>query len=154
VLIGLTLLVLFRVATWERLFLSQQHELAEMSASFQAIPRNARVLPLARLPNTGVIGTATIHHSAYGVVERGFLDPMLFHHPGIQPLRLVGSLYCPNIRCDIAGEPTADWQQVANSYDYLWVNNAPDMKPFASRIGDAVFSNDYVTVYRVRQGKL
>jgi len=154
VLIGLTLLVLFRIATWERLFISQQHELAEMSASFQAIPRNARVLPLARLPNTGVIGTATIHHSAYGVVERGFLDPMLFHHPGIQPLRLVGSLYCPNIRCDIAGEPTADWQQVANSYDYLWVNNAPDMKPFASRIGDAVFSNDYVTVYRVRQGKL
>jgi hypothetical protein len=150
VYVGLALLVLFRVATWEQLFISQQRELAQLSASFEAIPRNAKVLPLARLPESGVIGTATIHHSAYGVIQRGFLDPMLFHHPGIQPIRLVGSLYCPNIRCDVAGEPKVDWQQVANSYDYLWVNNDPDIKTFTSRIGDVIFSNDSVTVCRVR----
>lgn len=154
VYIGLALLVLFRVAMWEQLFISQQRELTQMSASFEAIPRNARILPLARLPNTGVIGTATIHHSAYGVIQRGFLDPMLFHHPGIQPIHLIGTLYCPNIRCDVSSEPEVDWQRVANSYDYLWVNNDPEIEAFTSRIGDVVFSNDLVTVYRVRQGQL
>jgi len=151
---GLILLVLFRIATWEQLFISQQRELGQLTASFEAIPRNAKVLPLTHVPARGVIGTAVTHHLMYGVIQRGFLDPQVFHHPGIQPIRLVGSLYCLNVRCDIAGEPRVDWQQVANSYDYLWVYNAPETLPFASRIGDVVFSNDYVTVYRVRQRQI
>ena len=153
-LVGLVLLVLFRVAAWEQLFISQQPELGQLTASFAAIPRNAKVLPLTRLRTSGVIGMGGLHHLEYGVIQRGFLDPQLFHMPGVQPIRLVGSPYCINAYCDVAGAPEIDWGQVVNSYDYLWVYNAPETKTFASRIGDVVFSNDYVTVYQVRHRQL
>jgi hypothetical protein len=88
----------------------------------------------------------------YGIIQRGFLDPELFHLQGVQPITLVGSPYCPNVFCDAAGVSQVDWQQVANSYDYLSVvHNDPEISTFTSRIADAVFSNDAVTVYRVRR---
>ena len=152
--IGLALLVLFRIATVEQMFISHQPELKQLTASFEAIPRNAKVLPLIRLPDNGFIGTGDLHHLEYGVIQRGFLDPELFHLQGVQPLRLVGTPYCPNVFCDVAGAPEADWQQVANSYDYLWVHSDPEITTFASRIGDAIFSNDSVTIYRVRHPQL
>ena len=149
--IGLALLVLFRIATVEQMFISHQHELNQLTASFEAIPRNAKVLPLVRWPDNGLVGAGDMHHMEYGVIQRGLLDPELFHLQGVQPIRLVGSPYCPNVFCDAAGAPEVDWQQVANSYDYLWVlHSNPEITIFTSRIGDAIFSNDSVTVYRVR----
>ena len=119
--IGLALLVLFRIATVEQMFISKQHELKQLTASFEAIPRNAKVLPLVRLPESGFVGRGDIHHLEYGVIQRGFEDPELFHLQGVQPIRLVGTPYCPNVFCDVADAPEVDWQQVTNSYDYLWV---------------------------------
>jgi len=148
---GLALLVLFRVATVEQVYVSHQRELKQLNASFEAIPRDAKVLPLVRLPHTGMTERGDIHYLEYGVVERGFLDPMVFHLQGVQPIRLVGSPYCPNVFCDSAnGAPEVDWRQIANSYDYLWVHNDPEIAVFASQVGDVVFSSDSVTVYRIR----
>ena len=147
--IGLALLVLFRVATVEQMFISHQSELKQLTASFESIPRNAKVLPLIGSPENGFIGRGDIHHLEYGVIQRGFLNPVLFHLPGAQPIRLVGSPYCRNVFCNVAAAPEVDWQQVANSYDYLWVQSDPEITTFASRIGNAIFSNGPVTVYRV-----
>lgn len=154
--IGLVLLALCRVAVWETMFISQQNELEQLAASLETIPRDARVLPLGLPPARGALGTAGIRHAEYGVVQRGFLDPTVFHLPGVQPIRLVGSSYCLNALCDLADEATVDWQQVANSYDYLWVYNDPEIKALASRVGDVIFSSDSacVTVYRVRRHSL
>jgi hypothetical protein len=147
---SLVLLVLLRVATWEQLFISQQPELQQLTASFEVIPRNAKILPLTRGPAKGIIGTAGLHHLDYGVILRGFLDPQLFHLPGVQPIRIVGSPYCVDILCNVADAPSIDWQRVADSYEYLWEYNDPEIRTFASRIGDAIFSNNSVTVYRIR----
>ena len=152
--IGLALLVLFRVATVEQMFISHQSELKQLTASFESIPRNAKVLPLVHFPENGFIGRGDIHHLEYGVIQRGFLDPVLFHLQGAQPIRLVGSPYCPNVFCDVAAAPEVDWQQVAYSYDYLWVHSDPEITTFTSRIGNAIFSNSSVTVYRVRHPQL
>jgi hypothetical protein len=154
--IGLALLALFRVATVEQMFISHQHELNQLTASFEAIPRNAKVLPLVRWPENGLVGAGDMHHVEYGVIQRGFLDPELFHLQGVQPIRLVGSPYCPNVFCDAAQDaPKVDWEQVANSYDYLWVlHSNPEITTFTCRIGDAIFSNDSVSVYRVRHPQL
>jgi len=151
--VGLALLVLFRVATVEEIFVSHNHELEQLTASFEAIPRNAKVLPLIPLPGN-IIGRSDIHHLEYGVIERGFLDPQVFHLQGVQPIRLVGSPYCPNVFCDVADAPDVDWEQVASYYDYLWVHDDPAIAPFTSHIGDVIFSNGSVTVYRVRQPRL
>jgi hypothetical protein len=152
--IGLALLVLFRVATWEQVFISQQRELAQLTEAFDAIPSGARVLPLTKGPNSGIIGTGGLHHLEYGVIQRGFLDPQLFHLQGVQPVRLVGSPYCVDVFCDVAGAPHINWQQIVNSYDYLWVYNDPEVKSSASRIADEVLSNDFVAIYRVRHSQL
>jgi len=152
---GLALLVLFRVATVEQMFLSRQAELRHLTASFETIPRDARVLPVVRWPQDGLVGAGEMHHMEYGVIRRGFLDPELFHLQGVQPIRLAGSPYCPNVFCDASRASQVDWQQVAGSYDYLWVAHSdPKIGPFASRIADAIFSNDAATVYRVRHPQL
>ena len=153
--IGLALLVLYRVGRVEETYLTHQRDLQHLDASFQAIPRNAKVLSLVHLPRTGTMDRGDIHYLEYGIIERGFLDPMLFHIQGVQPVRLVGSPYCPNVFCDFVNNaPNVDWQQVANSYDYLWVHSAPEIVPFASTIGDPIYSSDDVTVYRVRHPQL
>ena len=152
--IGLALLVVYRVARVERIYVSRQPQLAELGTSFDAIPRDARVLPLVNLPRTGTMDRGDIHYLEYGVIERGFLDPMVFHLQGVQPIRLVGSPYCPNVFCDSANNaPGVDWEQVAKSYDYLWVHSDPEMQLPASRIGDVVFSSDSATVYRIRHAQ-
>ena len=148
--IGLALLVLFRVARVEGMYISHQRELKQLSASFEAIPRDAKVLPFVRLPRTGMTDRGDIHYLEYGVIQRGFLDPVLFHIQGVQPIHLVGSPYCPNVFCDSGNGGPVDWQQLANSYDYLWVHSDPQIIPFASHVGDAIFSSDAVIVYRVR----
>ena len=97
------------------------------------------------------MGRGDIHHGEYGVIQRGFLNPVLFHLEGVQPIRLVGSPYCPNIYCDPANATYVDWRQVANSYDYLWVHGDSEAATVAARIGDVIFSNGTVTVYRIRR---
>jgi len=148
--IGLVVLILFRVAAIEQMFISQQSYLQQLTDSFQEIPRNAKVLPIVRLPRTGYMGRGDIHHMEYGIIERGFLDPVLFHVRGVQPIRLVGSPYCPTVHCEVAEAADVDWQQIANSYDYLWVHGDPEITTSASRIGDVIFLSDAVTIYRVR----
>jgi hypothetical protein len=149
---GLALLVVCRVATVEQMFIGQQRELQQLSLSFAAIPRNARVMQLQHQDQHDVImGRGDLHHLDYGVIQRGFLVPSLFHLPGVQPIRLVADVYCPNIFCYVWNpNDNTDWQKIANSYDYLWLVKNPALAPFASRIGDVVLSNDAVTVYRIR----
>jgi hypothetical protein len=149
---GLALLVLFRVATVEQMFIARQPELKKLTASFQAIPRNAKILQIVRVKD--LIGHGDIHHLDYGVIQRGFLVPTLFHLPGLQPIGLTGSSYCPNIFCTVFPASPVDWQQVANSYDYLWVDSYPEISTSVAHIGDVVFSTDSVTVYRVRRSRL
>lgn len=148
--VGLALVVLFRIATVQQLFLSQQRELKQLTASFEAIPRNATVVPAVPLPDGTVMGKGYVHHLEYGVIDRGFLDPVLFHLPGIQPIRLAGSPYCPNIYCDPANATYVNWQQLARSYDYLWVRDDPAVAAVSARLGDVIFSNGGVTIYRIR----
>jgi hypothetical protein len=153
--IALALLVMFRVATVEQMFLAQQGELKQLSSAFDSIPRNARVIQLARQEQGSVImGRGDIHHLDYGVIQRGFLVPSLFHLEGVQPLRLADNLYCPNIFCYVwSATADTDWDKIAESYDYLWVAKGTAFTDLALRIGDPVFSNDAVTVYRIRRAR-
>jgi hypothetical protein len=149
---GLALLVLFRVATVEQMFIARQPELKQLTASFQAIPRNAKVLQIVRVKD--LVGRGDIHQLDYGVIQRGFLVPTLFHLPGLQPIGLTGSTYCPNVLCTVFPTSAVDWQQVAGSYDYLWINSYPEISTSVAQFGDVVFSTDSVTVYRIRRSRL
>jgi hypothetical protein len=77
-------LFLIRTGAVEQHFRSMQPHLAELAQSLQAIPRGARVLPLVDW--AGGAPLPERHFWAYGVIERGWLSPCLFHDPGVHPL--------------------------------------------------------------------
>lgn len=78
-LLGSVALVLFvlRTGDVERHFVSLQPHLAELSQSFSAIPYGARVLPLPEWAQGGP--RPERHFWAYGVIQRGWFSPCLFH---------------------------------------------------------------------------
>lgn len=136
----------------ETLFISKQKELNGLSAAFAVIPRDARVLPVIRLrPEGGLIGRGEIHHLEYAVIEKGLLVPVVFHIPGVQPLRLVDTGYCPNPFCVVVSAEDTHWREVACDYDYLWVEPFPEAIPYITTFAEPVFTNEFVTVYRTRR---
>jgi hypothetical protein len=145
------LLVVLRIGLVEYIFVSNQHDLSELTGAFQAIPRGARVLPLVQLKLRTLIGRAEVHHQAYGVIEKGFFVPTIAYLPGLQPLRVVGAGYCPNAFCEVTSPDATDWSEVAKHYDYLWVQGYPEVVPYVSTIADRVFLNELIAVYRVRR---
>jgi hypothetical protein len=148
----MVLLAVVHVADVESIFISKQRELEGLTTAFQAIPRDARVLPLIRLkPGGTLISQGKLHHVAYGVIQQGYLVPTIAYLPGLQPLRVVGAGYCPNPFCEIVDPETTDWNQVATHYDYLWVQHYAEALPYIARITEPVFSNEFVNVYRTRQ---
>jgi hypothetical protein len=151
-ILGLVLMAVLRIAVVEWIFLEHQRELTALSAAFEAIPRNAGVNPLVPLkPEGTLIGRGDVHFLAYGVIQRGFLVPTIAYLPGLQPLRVVGAGYCPNAFCEIVDPPATDWIKVAQNYDYLWVQNFPGAVPYVEKIGEPVFTNEFVTVYQTKK---
>jgi hypothetical protein len=149
--ICLALLALFRVATVEKMFMERQSEAQRLTASFDAIPRDAKVLSFVKVTkDDGLAGRGDVHHLEYGTIQRGFLVPTLFHLSGVQPIQLVDSVYCANVFCSFSDAAGADWKQIAKSYDFLWVHNDAEIAPYASRVAQVVFTNDSVVVYRVQ----
>jgi hypothetical protein len=148
----IALIVLFRCGTVAMLFASKQHSLEERTLAFQAIPSGTRVLPLVTFGSEeSLIGNASLHHIAYGVISRGFFLPSIAWLPGLQPLRVTGARYCPDVTCEVVTLEDTDWGQVASNYDYLWVDTHPSAVPYVESIADRVFSSGTVFVYRVRK---
>jgi hypothetical protein len=145
-LVMLASLVVFRVATVERLFIFQQPKLQQLTAAFDAIPRNAKVLQIgvADVGNGRLLeGRGSTYHLFYGVIGRGFLAPQLYHLPGVQPVRLTNDVYCPNVLCNVENPSDAEWRKIALSYDYLWVEEDWVVPRFPSSVADLVFSNGF-----------
>jgi hypothetical protein len=151
VVVSLVILALFRTVAVERLFISRQAELEQISAAFDAVPRGSRVLPVVVSEQSrGLVGRGDLHHLDYGVIQRGLLVPSLFHHRGVQPIRINDSAYCPNVYCWITYESDKKWDKIAQTYDYLWVQNDPDLPSIPDSIKTVVFANGYVTLYRLK----
>jgi hypothetical protein len=149
----LALLVLFRILTIEQMFFAKQSELRSLSAAFAAIPRDARVLPIVSLQqytNTTLVGHGDPHHWGYGVIQKGFLVPTIFHIPGVQPIQIPATAYCPNPLCNFADPSDVNWQKISQNYDYIWLQKYPSLELSAANWGDPVFHNDVVTIFRVR----
>jgi hypothetical protein len=152
-LVMLAVLVVFRVASVERLFIDEQPKLQQLTAGFDAIPRDAKVLQmgLADIHKGGLLEVrGSTFHLFYGVIRRGFLSPTLYHLPGVQPIRLADGVYCPNVFCAPENPSDAEWRKIALSNDYLWVQKDWLLPAFPSNMTDLVFSNQYVAVYRIK----
>jgi len=152
-------LLMFVVRSFEvdRTFTSRQHQLAEWHRSFEAIPRYSRVFPIVRLEDEGY-NRAYMHFWAYGVIERGWFSPNMFHSIGIHPLAL------DTPADDIARllwkkdpghsgwwyVPEPDWPEIQRRFDYLWVFDLPRFSEPISKFGELAYSDGPVRVFRVR----
>jgi hypothetical protein len=144
------LLFLIRAGGLERHFISLQPRLAELSRSFEAIPKRARVLPVADWSQPATM--AERHFWAYGVIERGWHSPCLFHDPGVHPLAMRPHAYDP---CGQAGTPTTplDWERVQSEFDYVWAYRVPLYSTSLSSVGTLTLRAGELEVFRLNPGR-
>ena len=140
----------------DRTFISRQHELEGWHHSFEAIKPYSRIFPMAR-EEAEVYQRDYMHFWAYGVIERGWFSPNMFHSIGIHPL----ALYSPaddtarllwwkdpyDKRVERVFEP--DWPEIRRRFDYLWVFDLPRFSAPISKFGELVYSEGPVRVFRV-----
>jgi len=55
---------------------------------------------------------------------------------------------------DVApSERTAEWQDIAEEYDYVWAYNVAKYAPQLQKIGEVVFKDGNLTMYRIKKPK-
>jgi hypothetical protein len=155
--VGAIGLLVFVVRSFEvdRTFISRQHELEGWHRSFEAIPPYSRIFPMVQ-PQDEAYNRAYLNFWAYGVIERGWFSPNLFHSIGIHPLALYSPaddiamlLWWKDMHNAYWRVPEPDWPEIQRRFDYLWVFDLPRFSAPISRIGQLVYSGGPVQVFRV-----
>ncbi|MGB9433273.1 MAG: hypothetical protein WBQ89_13605 [Candidatus Acidiferrum sp.] len=142
-------LCLLRTADVTKYFVSQQKPLAEMTNSFKYIPKQALVLPYSSIGDHSWIEDARIRFWAYGVIERGWISPSLYHQAGVQPLRL---------RVPICAENDQDGRELLESkytieavretYPYVWANDISYLDPLLELVASPIFDDGELKIYK------
>ena len=140
------LLFLIRAGALERHTLAVKPHLAKLAAAMTVIPPGARVLPLvdwgggAPLPER--------HFWAYGVIDRGWMSPCLFHDPGVHPFELKLTTYDP---CAVLTDPKTplDWARIESDFDYIWAYHVPQFASALSTAGKTVFAAENLQIVQV-----
>jgi hypothetical protein len=126
--------------------LRAQPHLANLAESFRAIPQGSRVLPLIDWADGGPL--VERHFWAYGVIDRGWFSPVLFHDPGIQPFAIKARFYNP-YGAAFAEVKSPDWNAVRQDYDYVWSFRLPQFSVTLSTIGTRAFASEDLEVFRL-----
>lgn len=140
------LLFAVRTGALEKRFISEQPRITQMVTSYAAIPQNAKVLPLVGWADGSPRPERNLW--AYGVIERGWFSPCLFHDPGVQPLQLTARLYDP-YGVGFGNLGKVDWGRVDRDYDYAWAAGVPQFTSNLEAIGKPVFRSGNLQVYRL-----
>ena len=143
------LLFFIRATALEGYFLRFQPRLRALANVTRLIPSGARVLPLFGKDWPWSDGQMW----AFGLIDRGFVSPCLFHDPGVQPLTTKLQIYnpydpsgfCQNIKQQI------DWSRVRQDYDYLWAYQSSEYEEQLRSIACVVDSSDGLVLYRVER---
>ena len=141
------LLFLVRVGAMERYFVSVKPHLAKLASAISIIPPGARVLPLVDW--AGGAPSPERHFWAYGVIDRGWISPCLFHDPGVHPFALKPGTYDP---CSLAITPESklDWGRVESDFDYVWAYHVPQFSSTLSSVGKIVFAGENLQIFQMR----
>ncbi len=142
------LLFFLRAGVLEWHFVSLQPHLAKLAASFSAIPKDARVLPLVDWAG----GAPSVEREfwAYGVIQRGWFTPCIFHDPGVEPFQVRLQTYNPYGPAFGNLEPP-DWKRIETDYDYVWAYRVPQFSSALSSEGKVVFESENLQVFQIRR---
>ena len=142
-------IIVARAASVTQHFAAWQPELAGLARSFDAIPHNARVLPVVETEEEDPARRPFAHFWAYGVIRRGWLSPYLFHNEGLVPLRIRDAAYAPEGFWDLHYEETPTWDLVQRDYDYVWAYNVPRFSAALEAIGERTYVSGSLVVFRL-----
>jgi hypothetical protein len=149
-MVATTLLLAVRIANTQVNFQQLQPEQQMMARSIDAIPRNARVLPIVELMDRRHLLRTPHEFWSYGVIRRGWFSPYIFDDPGVHALR-IKPVYAPKGFGSFRYKEQIDWQQVNSQYDYIWAYNVRSMEPQITQIGTLVFRDGNLDVFRTRR---
>lgn len=154
-LIGLAAF-LFHSVDVDRTFISRQAKLERLHRSFDAIPPYSKAFPMVPM-SYEPYECDYLYFWAYGVIERGWFSPFLFHSLGIHTLVLksptsaIAKRMWPQMPIPDAlpGVNEPDWPEIEARFDYLWVLDIPRFSEPISRFGQLVYSDGSVKVFRI-----
>ncbi|MEJ2006949.1 MAG: hypothetical protein P8Z30_02150 [Acidobacteriota bacterium] len=146
------LLFMIRTGNVEVNFRSMQPRFEKLSQSFSIVPANIRLFPL--IQQTGGKEPWGGMFWAYGVIQRGWFSPYLFHDKGVQPLRIRVRTYTPAylyLSESAPGPP--DWRKIQEDYDYIWAYGASGYSRQMASIGKLVLDSEGLRVYQLTNGQ-
>jgi hypothetical protein len=139
-----------RTVSVTRHFREAQPALEGLARSFDAVPRDALVLPIVEGDEDPIERPFT-HFSAYGVIRRGWFSPYLMDAPGETPMRILHESYTPDGFWNLVYDEPPDWQQVQSDYDYVWAYDVPKFSAPLAAIGERIYTSGPLEVYRLRK---
>ncbi|MGI9104433.1 MAG: hypothetical protein ACR2IF_18470 [Terriglobales bacterium] len=143
-------LFFLRVGNVAENYRAYQPELKGLAGSFNATPDNVRVLPIIQAdPDTDGLHHPFAHFWSYGVIRRHWFSPYLFELRGLNPLRVVYQTYTLDGFWDLDYKETPDWNAIRDDYDYVWCYNAPQYHAALAKIGELVYSDRKLRLYRI-----
>ncbi len=148
-------LFLVRTANLGQNFVAAQPELAGLARSFAATTENARVLPIIEADDPGEehVRHPFAHFWAYGIIERGWFAPYLWYLPGVTPLRTRHQSYTNDGFWVLSYDDPFDWPDVREDYDYVWAYNVSRFSDQLAAIGELVYADGKLEVYRMKKPK-
>ena len=135
-----------RTGAVERNFISGQAHFASLAGAASSIPAGSRVLPIVDWADGA--SWPERHFWAYGVIDRGWVSPCLYHDPGVHPFALKDDPYDPCL-LSITPATALDWNRVGKEFDYVWVYHLPEFTPALSSRGKQVFAGDNLQVFQM-----
>ena len=144
-------LCLLRAAEVTKYFVSQQKPLEKMTASFQYIPKQSLVLAYSDIGDHSWVESPKLYFWAYGVIERGWISPSLFHQAGVQPLQLRAPMYAEDDQYGnelIAGKYPIE--AVRTTYPYVWASDIGYLDPLLALVASPVVNEGGLKIYKMK----
>jgi hypothetical protein len=141
-----------RMAYTSAHFFSEQKRLETLAAGIATIPEHAILVAYAPPDDGPWVKRAELHFWAYGVIDRGWVSPTLFHQKGVQPLAMRKSIYLgddPSGGYDLSRLP--DWGQIRQQYDFVWAYNVPALDRPLSAIARIGYDADKLKVFEIQK---
>jgi hypothetical protein len=144
---------LLHVGEAGRYFTSEQKHLASLASEFRYIPRNAMILAYtSRGAGVPWEKQDDLHFWGYGVIDRGWITPSVFHQSGVQPLLLRVPMYSDD---DQYGDGLQNNKYspdlVGRNYDYLWATNVGYLDGYLDQIADPVATTGALQILKSRE---
>jgi uncharacterized membrane protein YozB (DUF420 family) len=141
-----------RMVTLTGYFLAEQPRLDRLARAIDVVPANVRLLPIWR-SEPGRFNVQLFrpnHFWGYGVMRRNWVSPYLFSS-GVHALHPAhGEPYPPAGDLAFPQEEELDWERLRNAYDYVWAYRLPRLSNRFGAIGELVFADEGLEVYRMR----